>query len=214
MAARPRGYLARTLYDKYNNDQYIENYDFTNWYKLPNDGKEILEKWVSGWMREFLGRLTSEKIDFIINSTWKMVDGLKGVRKLLESLKGIMKNVLCLSKTVGVVCWSLLLLRYLRSSINHANDVHIFRYRVKFFDLQEPDPITLSWIEESKAKSSQLWLQIWHIIAKLFLKIFLTQTCCNGLLRRGSMYILSENVSPFEFLMSLPSILIDIFLRL
>jgi hypothetical protein len=42
--ARPRGYLARTLYDKYNNDQYIENYDYTNWYKLPNDGKEILEK--------------------------------------------------------------------------------------------------------------------------------------------------------------------------
>lgn len=53
----------------------------------------------------------------------------------------------------------------------------------------------MQWISESKAKSSDLWLQIWHIVAKLFLKIFLTQTCSNGLLRRGSMFILSENVS-------------------
>ena len=68
------------------------------------------------------------------------------------------------------------------------------RYRVKFFDLQEPDAITLKWISDSKQKSSDLWLQIWHIVAKLFLKIFLTQTCCNGLLRRGSMFILSESV--------------------
>ena len=69
-----------------------------------------------------------------------------------------------------------------------------FRYRVKFFDLQEPDAMTLKWIADSKQRSSDLWLQIWHIVAKLFLKIFLTQTCCNGLLRRGSMFILSENV--------------------
>lgn len=72
---------------------------------------------------------------------------------------------------------------------------------MKFFDLQEPDAITMDWIQESKTKSSQLWLQIWHIVAKLFLKIFLTQTCCNGLLRRGSMYILSENVRTFEYFM-------------
>jgi DREV methyltransferase len=72
------------------------------------------------------------------------------------------------------------------------------RYRMKFFDLQEPDAITMHWIQESKTKSSQLWLQIWHIVAKLFLKIFLTQTCCNGLLKRGSMFILSENVSNAE----------------
>lgn len=44
--SRPRGYLARALYDKYNNDQYIENYDYSLWYKLPNDGKEITEKFV------------------------------------------------------------------------------------------------------------------------------------------------------------------------
>lgn len=42
--SRPRGYLARALYDKYNNDQYIENYDYSLWYKLPGDGKEIAEK--------------------------------------------------------------------------------------------------------------------------------------------------------------------------
>ena len=45
--SRPRGYLARALYDKYNNDQYIENYDYSLWYKLPNDGKEIAEKLVA-----------------------------------------------------------------------------------------------------------------------------------------------------------------------
>lgn len=44
MALRPRGYLARTLYDKYNNDRFIENYDFTLWYKLPNDGQEVQER--------------------------------------------------------------------------------------------------------------------------------------------------------------------------
>lgn len=44
--SRPRGYLAQALYDKYNNDQYIENYDYSLWYKLPNDGKEIAEKYV------------------------------------------------------------------------------------------------------------------------------------------------------------------------
>lgn len=50
----------------------------------------------------------------------------------------------------------------------------------------------MKWIEESKEKSFDLWLQVWHLVAKFFLKIFLTQTCCNGLLKRGSMYILSE----------------------
>lgn len=67
-----------------------------------------------------------------------------------------------------------------------------FRYRRKFFDLVEPDDLTMKWIEKSKEKSFDLWLQVWHLVAKFFLKIFLTQTCCNGLLKRGSMYILSE----------------------
>lgn len=88
----------------------------------------------------------------------------------------------------------------LRSELNSFSNCTFLttlcrRYRMKFFDLQEPDVSTMQWIEESKAKSGDLWLQIWHIVAKLFLKIFLTQTCSNGLLKRGSMFILSENVS-------------------
>jgi len=110
--ARPRGFLARALYDKYHNDQYIDNYDMTLWYKLPNDGSGILEK-----------------------------------------------------------------------------------YKRKFFHFEEPDSQTLDWLQKSKDKSADLWLQIWHIVAKLFLKLFLTQTCSNGLLKRGSMFICSENVS-------------------
>lgn len=128
--SRPRGYLAQALYDKYNNDQYIENYDYSLWYKLPNDGKEIADKYV----------------------------------------------------------------RYEQRYKTFADVSTLHRYRARFFDLQEPDGMTMQWIAESKAKSSDLWLQIWHIVAKLFLKIFLTQTCSNGLLRRGSMFILSENV--------------------
>lgn len=128
--SRPRGYLAQALYDKYNNDQYIENYDYSLWYKLPNDGKEIADKYV----------------------------------------------------------------RYEQRDKTLANVSTLHRYRARFFDLQEPDGMTMQWIAESKTKSSDLWLQIWHIVAKLFLKIFLTQTCSNGLLRRGSMFILSENV--------------------
>lgn len=42
--SRPRGYLAKALYDKYNNDQYIDNYDYSLWYRLPNEGREIVEK--------------------------------------------------------------------------------------------------------------------------------------------------------------------------
>lgn len=42
--ARPRGYLARALYDKYHNDDYIENYDKKLWYMLPNDGTDIYER--------------------------------------------------------------------------------------------------------------------------------------------------------------------------
>lgn len=45
--------------------------------------------------------------------------------------------------------------------------VYSTRYRVKFFDLQEPDGTTLEWISESKAKSGDLWLQIWHIVVSM-----------------------------------------------
>jgi hypothetical protein len=71
----------------------------------------------------------------------------------------------------------------------------LFRYRSRFMNFVEPDDLTLKWLEDSKAKSADLWLQLWHIFCKTILKLFLTQTCCNGLLKRGSMFILSENVS-------------------
>ncbi|XP_001865541.2 methyltransferase-like protein 9 isoform X2 [Culex quinquefasciatus] len=56
-----------------------------------------------------------------------------------------------------------------------------------------PDEITLQWIEQSRLESSKLWLQLWHLLAKAFLSVFMTQTDVNGILRRGSMYILSDN---------------------
>lgn len=43
--SRPRGALARALYDKYHNDAFIENYDMKLWYKLPNDGTDIYERY-------------------------------------------------------------------------------------------------------------------------------------------------------------------------
>lgn len=117
--ARPRGFLARALYDKYHNDQYIENFDMSKWYS-------------------------------------------------------------CEKSTM------------------------VEKYQHKFINLEEPDDITMAWLQQSKEKSSDLWLQIWHIIAKLFLKLFLTQTDVNGFLNRGSMYILSEKVSRiYEFLIRL-----------
>lgn len=57
---------------------------------------------------------------------------------------------------------------------------------------QSPDDITLEWLEKSKMLSANLWLQIWHLVAKLFLGLFMTQTDINGWLKRGSMFILSE----------------------
>ena len=40
--------------------------------------------------------------------------------------------------------------------------------------------------------SANFWLQLWHIVARLFLTAFMTQTDVNGYLKRGSMFILSE----------------------
>lgn len=66
------------------------------------------------------------------------------------------------------------------------------KYQSKFISLEEPDDITLSWLEKAKQTSANLWLQIWHILARFFLGFFLTQTDVNGILKRGSMFILSE----------------------
>lgn len=57
----------------------------------------------------------------------------------------------------------------------------------------EPDELTLNWLEKAKTLSSNLWLQLYHTIAKTFLKLFMSQTDVNGMLKRGSMFILSEH---------------------
>lgn len=56
----------------------------------------------------------------------------------------------------------------------------------------EPDDLTLGWLDKAKSLSSNLWLQLWHTVAKTFLKMFMSQTDVNGMLKRGSMFILSE----------------------
>lgn len=42
MTYRPRGYIAKALYDKYNNDRYINSLDLTDWYTL---NKPLPEKY-------------------------------------------------------------------------------------------------------------------------------------------------------------------------
>ncbi|XP_055644666.1 protein-L-histidine N-pros-methyltransferase [Toxorhynchites rutilus septentrionalis] len=66
------------------------------------------------------------------------------------------------------------------------------KYEDTFVDLKQPDEITLMWLKESKETSSKFWLQLWHLLAKTLLSVFMTQTDINGLLKRGSMFILSE----------------------
>lgn len=51
----------------------------------------------------------------------------------------------------------------------------------------------MAWLEQSKETSSNTFLQLWYIVAKFFLSIFMTQTDLNGFLARGSMFILSED---------------------
>lgn len=54
------------------------------------------------------------------------------------------------------------------------------------------DGATQKWLDEARETSSKLWTQIYHVLARLFLGLFLTQTDLNGFLRRGSMFVLSE----------------------
>uniref|UniRef100_A0A0K8TKH8 Putative methyltransferase-like protein 9 n=1 Tax=Tabanus bromius TaxID=304241 RepID=A0A0K8TKH8_TABBR len=66
------------------------------------------------------------------------------------------------------------------------------RFQSKFISFERPDDITLNWLEKAKSVSANIWLQIWHTVARVFLGLFMTQTDVNGLLNRGSMFILSE----------------------
>lgn len=54
------------------------------------------------------------------------------------------------------------------------------KYQMRFVAFDKPDETTLEWLEESKMLSANLWLQIWHIVAKLFLSFFMSQTDING----------------------------------
>lgn len=72
-------------------------------------------------------------------------------------------------------------------------DHHICpRYKSKFIELTTDDA-TKKWLDEARENASRLWTQIWHVVARLFLSMFMTQTDLNGFLRRGSMYVLSEH---------------------
>lgn len=65
-------------------------------------------------------------------------------------------------------------------------------FQEKFVPLERPDDITVTWLEKAKHLSANIWLQLWHTIARVFLGFFMTQTDVNGMLKRSSMYILSE----------------------
>ncbi|XP_030573758.1 methyltransferase-like protein 9 [Drosophila novamexicana] len=66
------------------------------------------------------------------------------------------------------------------------------RFQSKFVALKQPDTTTIRWLERAKMLSSNIWLHLWHALARSVLQIFMTQTDINGLLKRGSMFILSE----------------------
>lgn len=108
MSYRPRGALARALFEKVHNDQFLEEFDMALWYKM---------------------------------------------EKQLPA-----------------------------------------RFQAKFVSFEQPDQVTMQWLDQAKAMSANMWLQIWHIFARFFLTMFsMTQTDVNGLLQRGSMFILSED---------------------
>lgn len=69
---------------------------------------------------------------------------------------------------------------------------HSFAYHNSFVPLKEPDEITLQWLERAKDSSTNIWLHLWHAFARIALQLFMTQTDINGFLKRGSMFILSE----------------------
>ncbi|XP_017045299.1 protein-L-histidine N-pros-methyltransferase [Drosophila ficusphila] len=65
------------------------------------------------------------------------------------------------------------------------------RFQAMFVPL-EPDATTVSWLERTKALSANIWTHLWHALARSILQFFMTQTDINGFLKRGSMFILSE----------------------
>lgn len=54
------------------------------------------------------------------------------------------------------------------------------RFQEKFIPMKQPDDITLHWLDEAKHLSANFWLQLWHIVARMILTTFMTQTDVNG----------------------------------
>lgn len=54
------------------------------------------------------------------------------------------------------------------------------RYQMKFLALEQPDKTTLHWMDQAKELSSNIWLQLWRLVARWFLSFFLTQTSIDG----------------------------------
>lgn len=61
------------------------------------------------------------------------------------------------------------------------------------FILLSPDEDTLKFIENCFTLSENMILQIFHDLAKSFLNFFMEQTCINGLLGRGRMFVWSHS---------------------
>lgn len=61
-----------------------------------------------------------------------------------------------------------------------------------FVAFNEPDVETLRWLERAKNTATKIWMHLWHDLARMALRFFMTQTDINGFLKRGSMFILSE----------------------
>lgn len=114
MAYKPRGVVARAVYEKVHNDQYLDGYDM----KLVSPILYILSVYL--------------KYVFFLFQWYKLPKALAE------------------------------------------------RFQSKFIALEEPDEITLFWLDEAKHLSANFWLQLWHIIARLFLTAFMTQTDVNG----------------------------------
>ncbi|BFG05436.1 methyltransferase-like protein 9 [Drosophila madeirensis] len=67
------------------------------------------------------------------------------------------------------------------------------RFQSKFVPLEQPDSTTVHWLERTKLLSANIWMHLWHALARSILQFFMTQTDINGFLKRGSMFILSED---------------------
>ncbi len=76
----------------------------------------------------------------------------------------------------------------------YATDQHLLKsvaMREKFVRMNA-DAETMSFVRRSVEKSDWLFTQVWHNLAKTVLSLFYTKTDINGILERGSMFVLSE----------------------